>query len=150
MKRFNRALAQFMTIKAIRLNEVINVAEQLYFTDEDRDAILSWDRSKARQTWRRLKNNVFRRRASGINPALCTFCVYHNFRQFKRSACKGCGYGTRHGLCGSKSKPNDYATIMRAFGYAEENPLRFFTDSYYQRLIRGIEKDLHIYWWMLR
>jgi hypothetical protein len=38
---------------------------------------------------------------------------------------------------------------MRAFGYAEENPLRFFTDSYYRRLIAGIEKELNIYWWML-
>ncbi len=149
MKRFNRALVQFMTIKAIRLNEVINVPEQLYFTDEDRDEILSWDRIRARHTWRRLKTNVYRRKASGINPAICTFCVYHNFRQFKRIACKSCDYGARHGLCGSKSKPNDYATIMRAFGYAEENPLRFFTDSYYRRLIHLIEKDLHIYWWML-
>jgi hypothetical protein len=76
MKRFNRALAQFMTNKAIRLNEVINIPEHLYFTDEDRDEILSWDRTKARQTWRRLKNNVYRRKASGINPNLCIFCVY--------------------------------------------------------------------------
>jgi hypothetical protein len=149
MKRFNRALAQFMTNKAIRLNEVINIPEQLYFTDDDRDEILSWDRIKARQTWRRLKNNVFRRKASGINPNLCIFCVYHNFKHFKRSACKGCGYGQRHGLCDNRTRSNDYATIMRAFGYAEENPLRFFTDSYYRRLIAGIEKDFNIYWWML-
>ncbi|HNU90878.1 MAG TPA: hypothetical protein PKO25_03300 [Spirochaetota bacterium] len=149
MKRFNSALAQFMTNKAIRLNEVINVPEHLFFIDEDRDEIMAWNRARARQTWRRLKNNVIKLKSAGINPDLCIFCIYNNFKYLKRTACKDCGYGRRHGLCDSKTRANDYATIMRAFGYAEENPLRFFTDSYYRRLIVGIEKELGIYWWML-
>ncbi len=149
MSKFNRALSNFMSIKAERLNEILNIPEALYFTDEDRDEIMTWSRPKARCVWKKMKRNVAKRKTSGIHYEVCSYCVLYNFEKFKRISCRGCGYGVRHGLCGSKSQPNDYIKIMNAFDSAEENPMRFFTDSYYMAIIRNIEKDLNIYWWML-
>lgn len=147
MKKYNEALSDFMKDRAKWIHDLLNIAEELYYNEQDREDILKWDKTIARSIWKSMKQNVRKKNTCGIHHEVCAFCVLLKFEKLKRDACVQCSYGSRHGLCGSKSVKNDYTRILEIFDSYGESHRQVFNSRYYKQLIKKIERKNRLRWW---
>jgi len=98
-------LVAFMEAKAERLSKVCEALGRLYFTDSDRNALLSLDTKTAEAVLSALRHFA-RKGARGLTVATCPFCLETVAQQgldpvtnIAYLCCEKCKYAKVHGRC---------------------------------------------------
>ena len=89
-------LIRFMELKAQYLSSAFGISPELYFKEEDRLAILSWDQDQAKKCWEAIAYHS--RRYEGLGSDLCPFCLYHQPEPMELD-CDACEYAKHHRAC---------------------------------------------------
>ena len=133
-------LVELMKAKAQRLSE-FGVDKSLYFTEKDKDDILSWPDEDAKKVWLKIKENIMTRKESfsGFTSYSCPFCIrYYLLTQDNHSTCYLCTYAKRHnGFCGEST--SDFKKIKQFFKNKNMYDDDIFNYSWYKRIIDKIE-----------
>ena len=141
MGRHNKLLIDLMQSKAKRVRELIDLPENLYFNEGDRDEIAGWGEEEAKNIWRDIKKNIHATAPSGLRREVCPFCHKAGLMIYKKPFCEKCGYSSRHGICHDKDASSDFARIIATFNDLGIVCGRFFNSDYYASLVEHLEKD---------
>jgi hypothetical protein len=93
-----------------------------YFTEKDKQDILSWNSEDAKTVWKTMMVNLDHPDAGDIfGTDFCPFCIYNDI--LENSECESCSYGKNHGLCDNQG--SDWQLFIK--------PLR---NDYHRNLIK--------------
>lgn len=130
-KTSQQKIISFMWAKNRQLKNLFtrdNISAPVYFTDDDAEEILGWDRQRSDNTWNGICEMV-ERGCIGLSSASCPYCASYY--------CYFCGYGKRHGICDTKGV-NDYALIVRAIASTPTSLSSLFSEEFYKTLVDDI------------
>ena len=134
--KYHLYLIKFMEAKAGRLAEFLEkygYKKEDYFNNKDRATILKWEDWKVKEMWEDICDVIREQEASGIEAALCPFCVYYN-------TCGCCKYGAEHDYC---KNLGGAITILENICQVDSEEWFdvIFNNRWYRKIIEEIEKE---------
>jgi Zn ribbon nucleic-acid-binding protein len=150
MSNYREVLVEFMSSKGKWMQEYLNIDSTLYFTDEDKKEILSWDESEAKDIWLKIKKNINKNKCSGLRYEFCPFCYASGYKHNEKnpgaenSACLHCSYGRRHGICTSREPGvSQYQQILKIFKENRVNIYKTLSCDHYKRQVERLESSIN-------
>lgn len=135
MNKYNLMLIMFMSGKGWRLNDVEGVNKQLYFSKEDRKALVALSVEEACKMWHLLNIQIKKEDTNCLGAETCIFCFMYDIE------CSTCCYGERHGVCNEiKFDNNDYGTIVRLIDSSDVHISKLLPSKFYIHLVAKIER----------
>jgi len=149
MSNYREVLVEFMSSKSKWMNEYLNIDGNLYFTDGDRDEILSWKEERAKEIWLKIKKNINKNKCSGLRYEFCPFCYSSGYTHnevnpgAENMACTKCSYGKRHGICTSREPGvSQYQQILKIFKENRVNIYKTLSCDHYKRQVERLEETI--------